>query len=62
MNDSKAALAAAVAGGYLMGRTKKAKLAFAVGSYLMAGVSDSPPDRSFPRACPESSGTRSSRS
>ncbi|NEC71125.1 hypothetical protein [Streptomyces rochei] len=35
MNDSKAALAAAVAGGYLMGRTKKAKLAFAVGSYLM---------------------------
>ncbi|MFC7896051.1 hypothetical protein [Streptomyces sp. NPDC057381] len=35
MNDSKAALAAAVAGGYLMGRTKKAKLALAVGSYLM---------------------------
>nr|WP_282548308.1 hypothetical protein [Streptomyces rochei] len=35
MNDSKAALAAAVARGYLMGRTKKAKLAFAVGSYLM---------------------------
>ncbi|MDV6287426.1 hypothetical protein R2F25_03150 [Streptomyces sp. UP1A-1] len=35
MNDSKAALAAAVASGYLMGRTKKAKLAFAVGSYLM---------------------------
>ncbi|WP_399894068.1 hypothetical protein ACGH7X_36620 [Streptomyces sp. BBFR51] len=34
MNDSKAALAAAVAGGYLLGRTKKAKLAFAVGSYL----------------------------
>ncbi len=35
MNDSKAAMAAAVAGGYLMGRTKKAKLAFAVGSYLV---------------------------
>ncbi|MFC7817191.1 MULTISPECIES: hypothetical protein [unclassified Streptomyces] len=35
MNDSKAALAAAVAGGYLMGRTRKAKLALAVGSYLM---------------------------
>ncbi|MEU9594271.1 hypothetical protein ACGF7W_29225 [Streptomyces sp. NPDC048219] len=34
MNDSKAALAAAMAGGYLLGRTKKAKLAFAVGSYL----------------------------
>ncbi|MGW7280776.1 hypothetical protein ACWGIV_21240 [Streptomyces sp. NPDC054844] len=35
MNDSKATMAAAVAGGYLLGRTKKAKLAFAVGSYLM---------------------------
>ncbi|MFD5002688.1 hypothetical protein ACFWMV_07230 [Streptomyces mutabilis] len=35
MNDSKAAMAAAVAGGYLMGRTKKAKLALAVGSYLV---------------------------
>ncbi|MGP2436265.1 hypothetical protein [Streptomyces sp. JW3] len=34
MSDNRAALAAAVAGGYLMGRTKKAKLAFAVGSYL----------------------------
>ncbi|MGV9288994.1 hypothetical protein [Streptomyces sp. NPDC003719] len=34
MNDSKAALAAAMAGGYLLGRTKKAKVAFAVGSYL----------------------------
>ncbi|GJF26420.1 hypothetical protein [Streptomyces sp. HO565] len=34
MNDSKAALAAAMAGGYLLGRTKKARLAFAVGSYL----------------------------
>jgi hypothetical protein len=34
MSDSKAALAAAMAGGYLLGRTKKAKLAFAVGSYL----------------------------
>ncbi|BET45663.1 hypothetical protein RGQ21_06450 [Kitasatospora aureofaciens] len=28
-------MAAAVAGGYLLGRTKKAKLAFAVGSYLV---------------------------
>ncbi|MFE0802790.1 hypothetical protein [Streptomyces sp. NPDC058812] len=35
MSDSKAAMAAAVAGGYLLGRTKKAKLAFVVGSYLM---------------------------
>ncbi|MFE9702926.1 hypothetical protein [Streptomyces sp. NPDC005930] len=35
MNDSKGAMAAAVAGGYLLGRTKKAKLAFAVGSYLV---------------------------
>ncbi|WP_217168206.1 hypothetical protein [Streptomyces sp. AC512_CC834] len=34
MSDSKTALAAAMAGGYLLGRTKKAKLAFAVGSYL----------------------------
>ncbi|MFI1753006.1 hypothetical protein [Streptomyces sp. NPDC020571] len=34
MNDSRTAMAAAVAGGYLLGRTKKAKLAFAVGSYL----------------------------
>ncbi|MGC9495949.1 hypothetical protein [Streptomyces sp. WG7] len=35
MNDSKAAMAAAVAGGYLLGRTKKAGLAFVVGSYLV---------------------------
>ncbi|MFE6591017.1 hypothetical protein [Streptomyces sp. BB1-1-1] len=35
MSDSKATMAAAVAGGYLLGRTKKAKLAFVVGSYLM---------------------------
>ncbi|MFB6553913.1 hypothetical protein [Streptomyces sp. NPDC056405] len=35
MSDSKAVMAAAVAGGYLLGRTKKAKLAFVVGSYLM---------------------------
>ncbi|MFJ8544066.1 hypothetical protein ACIRFH_18940 [Streptomyces sp. NPDC093586] len=34
MSDSRAALAAAMAGGYLLGRTRKAKLAFAVGSYL----------------------------
>ncbi|MFE9248959.1 hypothetical protein [Streptomyces sp. NPDC007088] len=35
MNDnSKAVLAAALAGGYLLGRTRKAKLALAVGSYL----------------------------
>ncbi|MET9778116.1 hypothetical protein ABZ023_28340 [Streptomyces sp. NPDC006367] len=34
MNDNRAALAAAVAGGYLLGRTRKAKLALAVGSYL----------------------------
>ncbi|MGW4921754.1 hypothetical protein [Streptomyces parvulus] len=34
MNDNRTALAAAIAGGYLLGRTKKAKLAFAVGSYL----------------------------
>ncbi|WP_328564281.1 hypothetical protein [Streptomyces coelicoflavus] len=35
MNDSRTAMAAAVAGGYLLGRTKKAKFAFAVGSYLV---------------------------
>ncbi|MBZ6292310.1 hypothetical protein KVH30_14395 [Streptomyces olivaceus] len=35
MNDSRSAMAAAVAGGYLLGRTKKARLAFAVGSYLV---------------------------
>ncbi|WP_121745399.1 hypothetical protein [Streptomyces sp. E2N166] len=35
MSDSKATMAAAVAGGYLLGRTKKAKLALMVGSYLM---------------------------
>ncbi|MER6166237.1 hypothetical protein [Streptomyces violaceorubidus] len=35
MNDSRTTMAAAVAGGYLLGRTKKAKLAFAVGSYLV---------------------------
>ncbi|MEU3660150.1 hypothetical protein AB0E77_10345 [Streptomyces sp. NPDC032940] len=34
MSDSKAALAAAMAGGYLLGRSKKAKLALVVGSYL----------------------------
>ncbi|MEU3556622.1 hypothetical protein [Streptomyces fragilis] len=35
MNQNcKAAMAAAVAGGYLLGRTKKAKLALAVGTYL----------------------------
>ncbi|MEU3694977.1 hypothetical protein AB0E75_04985 [Streptomyces griseoviridis] len=34
MSDNKAALAAAMAGGYLLGRTKKAKLALVVGSYL----------------------------
>ncbi|MFI8946388.1 hypothetical protein ACIGO6_07690 [Streptomyces sp. NPDC053750] len=34
MSDNRAALAAAVASGYLLGRTKKAKLAFVVGSYL----------------------------
>ncbi|MFE2439189.1 hypothetical protein [Streptomyces sp. NPDC059409] len=42
MNDNRTAMAAAVAGGYLLGRTKKAKLAFAVGSYLVgrrAGLS-----------------------
>jgi hypothetical protein len=35
MNDSRTAMAAAMAGGYLLGRTKKTKLAFAVGSYLV---------------------------
>ncbi|GAA3965161.1 hypothetical protein GCM10022384_16220 [Streptomyces marokkonensis] len=35
MSDSKAAMAAAVAGGYFLGRTRKARLAFAVGSYLV---------------------------
>ncbi|MGW2131264.1 hypothetical protein [Streptomyces coelicoflavus] len=35
MNDNRTAMAAAVAGGYLLGRTRKAKLAFAVGSYLV---------------------------
>lgn len=35
MNENRTAMAAAVAGGYLLGRTKKAKLAFAVGSYLV---------------------------
>ncbi|MFE2459199.1 hypothetical protein [Streptomyces sp. NPDC059402] len=35
MNDNRTAMATAVAGGYLLGRTKKAKLAFAVGSYLV---------------------------
>ncbi|MER6336256.1 hypothetical protein [Streptomyces tendae] len=35
MNDSRTTMATAVAGGYLLGRTKKAKLAFAVGSYLV---------------------------
>lgn len=35
MNDStKIALAAAVAGGYVLGRAKKGRLAFALGSYL----------------------------
>ncbi|MEU6162209.1 hypothetical protein [Streptomyces sp. NPDC047130] len=35
MNQNcKAAMAAAVAGGYLLGRTKKAKLALAVGTYI----------------------------
>ncbi|MEV7797019.1 hypothetical protein [Streptomyces sp. NPDC087512] len=34
MSDNKAAMAAAIAGGYLLGRTRKGKLAFAVGSYL----------------------------
>ncbi|MGW0812081.1 hypothetical protein ACWD00_02290 [Streptomyces viridiviolaceus] len=34
MNDNRTALAAAVAGGYLLGRTRKAGLALAVGSYL----------------------------
>ncbi|AQS65983.1 hypothetical protein [Streptomyces pactum] len=35
MSDSKAVMAAVVAGGYLLGRTKKARLAFVVGSYLV---------------------------
>ncbi|MFC8102887.1 hypothetical protein [Streptomyces sp. NPDC057363] len=35
MSDSKAAMAAAVAGGYLLGRTRKARLALAVGTYLV---------------------------
>lgn len=34
MDNSKAALAAGVAGGYLLGRTRKAKLAFALATYL----------------------------
>ncbi|MFD0318714.1 hypothetical protein [Streptomyces flavalbus] len=34
MNDTKVALTAAVAGGYLLGRTRKARLAIAVASYL----------------------------
>ncbi|MEV5313464.1 hypothetical protein [Streptomyces sp. NPDC052610] len=34
MNEMKVAMAAAVAGGYLLGRTKKGKLALVVGSYL----------------------------
>lgn len=34
MSDNRAAMAAAVASGYLLGRTKKAKLALVVGSYL----------------------------
>ncbi|MER6349154.1 hypothetical protein ACWC10_25900 [Streptomyces sp. NPDC001595] len=33
-DDMKMAVAAALAGGYLLGRTKKAKLALAVGSYV----------------------------
>jgi hypothetical protein len=35
MKDSKAALAAGIAGGYVLGRTKKAKLALAVASYVV---------------------------
>jgi hypothetical protein len=34
MDNTKAALAAGIAGGYVLGRTKKAKLAFAVATYL----------------------------
>jgi hypothetical protein len=34
MNEMKVAMAAAAAGGYLLGRTKKGKLALVVGSYL----------------------------
>ncbi|MEU1056452.1 hypothetical protein [Streptomyces sp. NPDC005876] len=34
MSDNKAALAAAMAGGYLLGRSRKARLALAVGTYL----------------------------
>lgn len=32
--NTKAALAAGIAGGYVMGRTKKAKLAFAIATYI----------------------------
>ncbi|MEV8100756.1 histone protein, partial [Kitasatospora sp. NPDC085879] len=33
-NSTKVALGAAVAGGYVLGRTKKGRLAFAVATYL----------------------------
>ncbi|MFH9730059.1 hypothetical protein [Streptomyces sp. NPDC017260] len=45
MSDNKAAMAAAVAGGYLLGRTRKARLAFAVGSYLVGRRVGLPPGR-----------------
>lgn len=45
MSDNRTAMMAAVAGGYLLGRTKKAKLAFAVGSYFMGRRSGPSPAR-----------------
>ncbi|WP_130797043.1 hypothetical protein [Streptomyces otsuchiensis] len=35
MDQTKAALAAGIAGGYLLGRSRKAKLAFAVATYVV---------------------------
>ncbi|MFD0459966.1 hypothetical protein ACFQ2H_37365 [Streptomyces violaceoruber] len=62
MNDSRTAMAAAVAGGYLLGRTKKAKLAFAVGSYLVGRRVGLSPARCSARGWAVCNGRRSSRS
>ncbi|CAL9356015.1 hypothetical protein SUDANB171_00566 [Streptomyces sp. enrichment culture] len=35
MDNSKAALAAGIAGGYVLGRTRKAKVAFAIATYVI---------------------------
>lgn len=57
-NSCKTAVATAVAGGYVLGRTRKAKAAFAIATLIAGRRIGLSPRRSPPRACANCGSTR----